>query len=85
MLAASVMAGLLCAASSYRLSLRLLEKRLSPSAAALAAVALYGAASAGTGMLAVRRIREAPLPVPSQTAREATEALASATPSSSGA
>jgi hypothetical protein len=78
LLAAAGVLGLCAAASSYRLSLRLLEKRLSPVAAALVATAGYGAGAACAAMLAVRRLREMPLPVPSDTARHASQVMAGA-------
>jgi hypothetical protein len=70
--------GLLAAASSYRLSLRLLEMRLSPPAAALAATAGYGAGAACAAVLAARQVRELPSLFPAQTAKQAREALAGA-------
>jgi Putative Actinobacterial Holin-X, holin superfamily III len=66
---------LFAAASFYRLSLRLLERRLSPAASALVATAGYGAGAAVVAVLGYRRLREAPLPVPADTARETAGAL----------
>lgn len=74
LLVASGALALLAAASAYRFSLRLLEKRLSPAGAALAATIGYGAAAAGAGVLGARRIRQVPLPLPTETARETKEA-----------
>jgi hypothetical protein len=71
--------GLFAAASSYRLSLRLLEKRLPPSAAAFAATVGYGAGAAWTAVLAARRIRGLPPPFPAETAKRAGKAVAEAT------
>jgi hypothetical protein len=81
--AAGLLAGcgvlaLFSAASSYRLSLRLLEKRLSPAASALVATVGYGAAAAGAGVTGARLLRRAPLPAPVDTARQATQAVAEA-------
>jgi Putative Actinobacterial Holin-X, holin superfamily III len=78
LLAVSGCCGLLAAASGYRLSLRLLERRLPPASAALVAALGYGAAAAGAATLAVQRLRQAPLPIPSGTARQAGQAAAAA-------
>jgi hypothetical protein len=78
LLAAAGVLALLAAASSYQMSLRLLEKRLSPAAAALAATAGYGTAAAAAGALGWARLRKAPLPLPTQTAQETAGAVAEA-------
>jgi hypothetical protein len=78
LIAASGALGLFAAASSYRLSLRLLEKRMSPAAAAGTATAAYGAAAACAGVFGVRMLRQMPLPLPTDTARETKEAVAEA-------
>src|SRR5947209_16052965 len=78
LLAAGGLLALGTIASSYQLSLRLLEKRLSPAGAALAATVGYGAAAAGVAALAIREFRKAPAPVPVQTVREASRAVAGA-------
>jgi hypothetical protein len=70
--------GLLAAASSYRLSLRLLETRLSPPAAALAATLAYGGGAACAAVLAARQIRQLPPLFPAETARQAREAVTEA-------
>jgi hypothetical protein len=70
--------GLFAAASSYRLSLRLLEKALPPAVAAFAATAGYGAGAACMGVLAARRIRELPPPFPAETAKRTGRAVAEA-------
>lgn len=75
LLAGSGTLTLFAAASLYRWSLRLLERRLSPAAAALAATVGYGAAAAAAAVFGYRRLREAPLPIPAETARETAEAL----------
>jgi hypothetical protein len=75
LLAASGALAVLAAASSYRLSLRLLEKRLSPAGAATAATLGYGAAAAGAGVLGVRLLQRAPLPLPTETAQEVKQAV----------
>jgi hypothetical protein len=63
LLAASGVLALFATVSAYRLSLRLLEKRVSPAVAALAATSGYGAAAAASG----------------ETARETAGAVAEAT------
>jgi uncharacterized protein (DUF1684 family) len=78
LLAASGVLALFAAASAYRLSLRLLEKRLSPAAAAFAATSGYGAAAAAAGVLGYTWLRKAPLPLPTETARETAGAVAEA-------
>jgi hypothetical protein len=78
LLAAGGVLSLFAMASAYRLSLRLLEKRLSPAGAAFAATVGYGAAAACAGVAGIRALREAPLPLPTQTAREASGAVADA-------
>ncbi len=78
LLAAAGLLGLFATASAYRLSLRLLEKRLSPAAAALAAAGGYGAAASAAGALGYARLRKAPLPLPTETARQTAGAVAEA-------
>ncbi len=78
LLAAAGILGLFATASAYRLSLRLLEKRLSPAAAALAAAGSYGAVAAAAGVLGYARVRKVPLPLPTETARETAGAVAEA-------
>jgi uncharacterized protein (DUF1684 family) len=78
LLAASGVLALFATVSAYRLSLRLLEKRLSPAAAAFAATSGYGAAAVAAGVLGYARLRKAPLPLPTETAREAAGAVAEA-------
>ena len=78
LLAASGVLALAAAASAYRLSLRLLERRLSPAGAAFAAAAGYGTAAAVAGALGYARLREMSLPLPAGTAREAADAVAAA-------
>lgn len=67
------------AAASFRLSLRLLEKPLSPTAAALAATAMYGAAAGAAGVLGAWRLRQAGPLFPAETARQAAGDIADAT------
>lgn len=67
--------GLLAAASSYRLSLRVLERLLSPSGAAFLATVGYGAAAAAAARAAWARRDELTVLLPTDTAREAAERL----------
>lgn len=76
MLAAGSAAGLFAAASAYRLSLRLLESRMSPSKAAFLATTLYGAAAAALITTAMRNIKEAPAPFPAETVEATRQAVA---------
>lgn len=78
LLAASGVLALFATVSAYRLSLRLLEKRLSPAGAACVATGGYGAAAAAAGVLGYTRLRKAPLPLPAETARETAGAVAEA-------
>ncbi|MBV9207254.1 MAG: phage holin family protein [Actinobacteria bacterium] len=75
LLAASAVLALFATASAYRLSLRWLEKRLSPPAAALTATIGYGVAAACTGTAGIRLLRQVPLPVPAETVRETADAV----------
>lgn len=84
LLAASACCGLFAAASGYRLSLRLLERRLPPASAALVATLGYGAAAAGAATVAMQRLRQAPLPIPSGTARQAGQAVTAAAGEAAG-
>lgn len=70
LLAASGALGLLAAASSYRLSLRLLEKWLPPATAAFVATTVYGGGATCAVVEGLRRLREVPPPFPTETARE---------------
>ena len=49
--------GVLSAAATYRLTVRLLEKRLSPATAASVAAAGYGVAAGAAGAIGVQRLR----------------------------
>jgi Putative Actinobacterial Holin-X, holin superfamily III len=76
MLAAGGAAGLFAVASAYRLSLRLLEARMSPTKAALLATTLYGAAATALITTALRQIKEAPAPFPAETVEATRQAVA---------
>jgi hypothetical protein len=65
-------------AASYRLGLRLLEKKLPPASAALFATVLYGSAAAITGLAAIRQFRAMPPLFPTGAAQHASEAIADA-------
>lgn len=66
------------AAASFRLSLHLLEKSLSPTSAAFTATAVYGAAAGTAGALGVWRLRQAGPLFPVDTARQAAGDIADA-------
>lgn len=75
---AAAVSGSFALASCYRLSHRLLEKRLPPASAAFIAVLAYGGAAAACGVYAARRIRELPPPFPSDTVRHASRSVSQA-------
>ena len=68
--------GLLSASASYRLSVRLLEKSLSPATAAFVAAAGYGAAAGAAGTVGIARLRASKAPVPAATIRQAVATVA---------
>jgi hypothetical protein len=78
LLGAAAFFGVLSAAASYRLSVRLLEKGLSPAAAAFTAAAGYGAAAGAAGVLGMQRLRQARPLFPAETARETASTVADA-------
>lgn len=63
--------GLLAVASGHRASVKALERRLSPVAAALTVTAIYGIGAAAAGILGLERVRALPLPFPSATVQDA--------------
>jgi hypothetical protein len=65
--------GLLSAAASYRLSMRLLEKLLPPASAAFVAAAGYGAGAGCAAMLGVRWLRDTSPLLPMETAHRTAE------------
>jgi putative superfamily III holin-X len=79
LLGAAGFLGLLSAAASYRLSLRLLDKLLPPIPAALVAAAGYGAGAGCAARLGLRRLREMPPLFPTETARQTRQMMADAT------
>ncbi|MFI0354797.1 phage holin family protein [Actinomadura sp. 9N407] len=68
--------GLLATASTYRLNVLLLEKKLPPEAAALVAAAAYSGGAGCAALVAARRWRGLPAPLPTETARQVAEILA---------
>ena len=79
LLGAAGFLGLLSAAASYRLSMRLLEKLLPPVPAALVAAAGYGAGAGCAATLGLRWLRETPPLFPTETARRTVDAAVRAT------
>ncbi|MQY06594.1 phage holin family protein [Actinomadura macrotermitis] len=67
--------GVFATAASYRLNVMLLEKKLSPEVAALVAATAYSGGAAGAALMAVRRWRGLPAPLPTDTARQVAEIL----------
>jgi len=69
LLGAAGLFGVLSLAASYRLSVRLLEKTMSPAAAALVAATGYGAAAGASGAVGMQRLHaDGPL-IPVETVR----------------
>jgi Putative Actinobacterial Holin-X, holin superfamily III len=71
--------GVLAAASTYRLNVLLLERKLPPELAALVAAAAYTGGAGCAAYLAARRWRGLPAPLPTETARQVAEIIADAT------
>lgn len=67
-LGAAAVLGLFAGASFYRFVLRLLEKPLGPAGAAFTAFALSSAGAGGLAVAGVARLRQAPAPLPTETA-----------------
>jgi hypothetical protein len=76
LLAAAAFFGVLSAAASFRVSMRLLEKTLPPAAAAFTAAAGYGVAAGVAGAMGVRRLHQIQPLFPAQTARETVKTVA---------
>lgn len=76
LLAAAAFFGVLSAAASFRLSIRLLEKSLPPAAAAFTATAGYAVAAGAAGAMGIQRLRKIPSLLPVQTARDTARTVA---------
>lgn len=74
--------GVLATAASYRLTILLLEKVMPSEAAALTATAVYGGGAGCAAVVTVRRLRETPAPLPTDTARRLADAIADRRPDS---
>jgi hypothetical protein len=72
LLGAAGLFGVLTAAASFRLSIRLLEKSLSPATAALTATAGYAVAAGAAGAMGIQQLRAAPSVLPAETVKAAT-------------
>lgn len=70
--AGAAVLGIFALASSYRLSTRVIEKVLPPLPAAMLATAGFGAGAGWCAQVALRALRQAPAPVPSETIAETT-------------
>jgi hypothetical protein len=80
LLGAAAFFGVLSAAASYRLSIRLLEKGLSPATAALTATAGYAVAAGAAGAVGIQQLRATPRVLPTETVKAtATKAKTAAT------
>lgn len=66
--------GLVAAASGYRLLLRILERFMPPTAAALTATVVPGGLAAVTAVAAKRSLSQAPAPLPTDTVAATGEA-----------
>ena len=75
MLAAAGVFGIFAVASAYRLTLRLLEKASGPAAAATYATAGFGAVAGAAAVMGLRRLRQAPSPLPVETVRRTASAV----------
>lgn len=84
LLGAAAFFGVLSAAASFRLSIRLLEKSLTPAAAAFTAAAGYGVAAAAAGAAGIQRLRAAGPLLPVDTARETVKTTANAAARAAG-
>jgi fluoride ion exporter CrcB/FEX len=62
--------GVLATAATYRFNVLLLERKLSPELAALVAAAAYTGGAGCAALLAARRWRGLPAPLPTETARK---------------
>jgi putative superfamily III holin-X len=71
LLGAAAFFGVLTAAASFRLSIRLLEKSLSPATAALTATAGYAVAAGAAGAMGIQQLRAAPSVLPAETVKAA--------------
>lgn len=69
--AGATLLGTFALASSYRLTVRVIEKALPPIPAALLATAGFGAGATWCAVTALEALRRAPAPLPSETARAA--------------
>jgi hypothetical protein len=76
MLGLAAGAAIMATASSYRLSLRLLERMLPPAPAATVAVAGYGGLATVAAIAGARRMRQAPIPFPAETASATRDGVA---------
>lgn len=70
--------GVAAGASAYRVALRALEKPLPPLAAAVVAMVGFAGGSVVAITTGLQQLRESPLPLPSETAREGADAMAEA-------
>jgi hypothetical protein len=79
LLGAAACCGALSVAALFRFSIKVLEKSLSPAAAAFTAAAGYGVAAGVAGALGRQKLRQAPPLFPAETIREAVTTAADTT------
>ncbi|HEY7277949.1 MAG TPA: phage holin family protein [Trebonia sp.] len=79
LLGAAAFLGVMSAAASYRLSIRLLEKSLPSATAAFTAAAGYGAAAGVAGAYGMKQLRAVQPLFPAETARETVKTVADTT------
>lgn len=84
LLGAGVFFGVLSAAATYRLSVRLLEKVLPPATAASVAAAGYGVAAGAAGAIGIRQLRANQPLFPVQAVRQTVETAADTAKSVAG-
>lgn len=76
MLGAAAICGILTVASSYRLTLRVLERWMGPAAASVVAVGGYGSAAGWLAVTGAGVLKKAGPPVPTETAKDAARVVA---------
>ena len=85
LLGAAALCGTFSAAASFRLSLRLLEKRLPPATAAFAAAAGYGVAAGAAAAVGLQRLQAVQPLFPAETARDTASKVAGVAEQAGGA
>lgn len=76
LLGLAALLSVLSVASTHRWILRLLEKQLPPATASLIAAVSFGGSAGAAAVVGAEWLRKAPTPLPTDTARDATETAA---------